>query len=122
MPASFRFRVLARDGLARSGELTTAHGVVRTPVFMPVGTQGAVKAVTPRDLHELGAEMILANTYHLHLRPGEDLIGRLGGLHRFSGWDRAILTDSGGYQAFSLGARRVIREDGIRFRSHLDGA
>jgi queuine tRNA-ribosyltransferase len=122
MPASFRFRLLARDGLARRGEFITAHGAVQTPAFMPVGTQGAVKAVTPRDLRGLGAEIVLANTYHLHLRPGEQLIGRLGGLHRFAGWDRPILTDSGGYQAFSLGARRVVTEDGIRFRSHLDGS
>jgi queuine tRNA-ribosyltransferase len=121
MPGSFSFHVTARDGAARRGTLATAHGIIETPAFMPVGTQGAVKAMTVRDLDDLGAEIILANTYHLHLRPGETLIGRLGGLHRFIGWNRPILTDSGGYQAFSLGARRVITEEGIRFRSHLDG-
>jgi queuine tRNA-ribosyltransferase len=122
MPPSFAFRVTHRDGQARRGELVTAHGVVQTPAFMPVGTQGAVKALTSRDLAEVSAEIILANTYHLHLRPGEALVGRLGGLHRFIGWNAPILTDSGGYQAFSLGDRRVIDEDGISFRSHLDGS
>jgi len=117
----FSFRVLHTDGAARCGEMTTAHGVVKTPAFMPVGTRGAVKGVTPRDLREVGAEIILGNTYHLWLRPGDGLIARLGGLHRFTGWDGPILTDSGGFQAFSLGERRVITEDGIRFRSHLDG-
>jgi queuine tRNA-ribosyltransferase len=122
MAASFGFRVTATDGLARRGEMTTAHGTVQTPAFMPVGTQGAVKAVLPRDLVDVGAEIMLSNTYHLHLRPGDDLIARHGGLHRFIGWDRPILTDSGGYQAFSLGERRTIDEGGIRFRSHLDGS
>jgi queuine tRNA-ribosyltransferase len=102
--------------------MTTAHGVVQTPAFMPVGTRGAVKGVTPRDLREAGAEIILGNTYHLWLRPGDGLIARLGGLHRFMGWDGPILTDSGGFQAFSLGEKRRISEDGIRFRSHLDGS
>ncbi len=95
---------------------------MRTPAFAPVGTRGAVKAVTHRDLIGLGAEMILANTYHLHLRPGAPLVARAGGLHRFIGWDRPILTDSGGYQVFSLGDRRRIDEDGVSFRSHLDGS
>ena len=122
MARRFGFRVTATDGLARRGEMTTAHGVVQTPAFMPVGTQGAVKGVLPRDLVDLGAEIMLSNTYHLHLRPGDDLIARHGGLHRFIGWDRPILTDSGGYQAFSLGARRTIDEQGICFRSHLDGS
>ena len=122
MTGRFGFRVTATDGLARRGEMTTAHGVVSTPAFMPVGTQGAVKGVLPRDLVDLGAEIILSNTYHLHLRPGDDLIARHGGLHRFIGWDRPILTDSGGYQAFSLGERRTIDEQGICFRSHLDGS
>jgi queuine tRNA-ribosyltransferase len=122
MPATFGFRVTARHGEARTGEMTTAHGLVRTPAFMPVGTQGAVKGVLPRDLVELGAEIILSNTYHLHLRPGDELVARHGGLHRFIGWDRPILTDSGGYQAFSLGARRTIDERGIQFQSHLDGS
>ena len=122
MPAPFSFRVLQADGAARRGEMTTAHGVVQTPAFMPVGTRGAVRGVTPRDLREAGAEIILGNTYHLWLRPGDGLIARLGGLHRFMGWDGPLLTDSGGFQAFSLGERRVITEDGIRFRSHLDGS
>ncbi len=122
MPATFAFRVTHQSGPARCGELTTAHGVVQTPVFMPVGTQGAVKGALHRDLVDLGAEIILGNTYHLHLRPGDERIARLGGLHRFIGWDRPILTDSGGYQAFSLGERRTIDEEGIRFRSHLDGS
>ena len=116
------FQVTALDGAARRGRLLTAHGVVETPAFMPVGTAGAVKAVTPRDLEAAGAGMVLANTYHLHLRPGDDLIARRGGLHRFMGWPGPILTDSGGYQVFSLAARRVITEDGVRFRSHLDGS
>jgi len=119
---SFSFRVLHTDGAARRGEMTTAHGVVQTPAFMPVGTRGAVKGMTPRDLREVGAEIILGNTYHLWLRPGERLIASLGGLHRFIGWDGPILTDSGGFQAFSLGEKRAITEDGIRFRSHLDGS
>ncbi len=122
MTASFGFRVTAAAGPARRGEMATAHGVVQTPAFMPVGTQGAVKAVLPRDLADLGAEIMLSNTYHLYLRPGDELIARHGGLHRFIGWDRPILTDSGGYQAFSLGERRTIDERGICFRSHLDGA
>jgi len=113
--------VTHRDGDARAGELQTPHGLVRTPAFAPVGTRGAVKAVTHRDLLGLGAEMILVNAYHLHLRPGAALVARAGGLHRFIGWDRPILTDSGGYQVFSLGDRRTIDEDGGSFRSHLDG-
>ena len=116
------FEITHRDGLARRGRLTTPHGVVETPVFMPVGTQGTVKAMTPRDLEEVGASIILGNTYHLHLRPGDDLIARRGGLHRFMGWPGPLLTDSGGYQVFSLAGRRKITEDGVRFRSHLDGA
>ena len=116
------FELTARDGRARSGRLRTPHGAVETPAFMPVGTAGAVKAVTPRDLRAAGADVVLANTYHLHLRPGDELIARRGGLHRFMGWSGPILTDSGGYQVFSLAARRVIGEDGVRFRSHLDGS
>ncbi len=110
------------DGLARRGVLTTPHGTVETPAFMPVGTQGAVKAITHRDLESLGAEIVLGNTYHLHLRPGDELIARQGGLHRFIGWPRPILTDSGGYQVFSLSSRRRIAEEGAHFRSHLDGS
>jgi queuine tRNA-ribosyltransferase len=122
MANAFGFRLLACDGAARRGELTTPHGVIETPAFMPVGTQGAVKGMTPRDLREAGAQIILANTYHLFLRPGDELIARRGGLHRFMAWDGPILTDSGGFQAFSLGPRRSITEEGIRFRSHLDGS
>jgi len=102
--------------------MTTAHGDVDTPAFMPVGTQGVVKAVIHRDVAEAGAQIILSNTYHLHLRPGDDLIARRGGLHRFIGWELPILTDSGGYQVFSLAARRTITEEGAEFASHLDGS
>jgi queuine tRNA-ribosyltransferase len=118
----FGFTVTHRDGLARRGELRTAHGVVQTPAFMPVGTRGAVKALTHRDVEDLGAEIILGNTYHLYLKPGDGLIAQLGGLHRFIGWTRPILTDSGGYQIFSLADRRRIAEEGAHFRSHLDGS
>src|SRR5262245_43553326 len=118
----FGFIVTACEGPARRGELRTAHGVVQTPAFMPVGTRGAVKGITHRDLEDVGAEIILGNTYHLFLRPGADLIARAGGLHRFIGWDRPILTDSGGYQVFSLATMRKVREEGAEFRSHLDGA
>jgi queuine tRNA-ribosyltransferase len=114
--------VTHRDGVARAGELRTPHGLVRTPAFAPVGTRGAVKGITHRDVLGLGAEIILANAYHLHLRPGAPLVARAGGLHRFIGWDRPILTDSGGYQVFSLGHRRKIDEEGVSFRSHLDGS
>ena len=107
---------------ARLGRLVTAHGVVETPAFMPVGTQGTVKAVLPRDLKEMGCQILLANTYHLYLRPGAELIRGLGGLHRFMSWDGPILTDSGGYQVFSLGAMRKLSEEGVRFQSHLDGS
>jgi queuine tRNA-ribosyltransferase len=120
--SDFRFQVTHRDGAARRGELQTPHGVIQTPAFMPVGTRGAVKAVTHRHLEEIGAEIILGNTYHLYLKPGDSLIARCGGLHRFIGWDRPILTDSGGYQIFSLAQMRRIREDGAEFRSHLDGS
>ncbi len=110
------------DGAARTGVLTTDHGEVRTPAFMPVGTQATVKALAPEDLAELGVEILLANTYHLHLRPGADVIRRLGGLHRFMAWGGPILTDSGGYQVFSLAELREIDPDGVTFRSHLDGS
>ena len=119
---TFQFELTHTDGRARRGVLTTPHGIVQTPAFMPVGTQGAVKGLTHRDLIDAGAEILLSNTYHLYLRPGDDLIARLGGLHRFIGWTGPILTDSGGYQVFSLAARRTIDEEGVRFRSHLDGS
>ena len=109
------------DGGARLGELHTAHGVIQTPAFMPVGTQGAVKAVGHRELEEAGAEIMLANTYHLLVRPGDELIARQGGLHRFIGWNRPILTDSGGFQVYSLAQRRAITEEGAEFQSHVDG-
>src|SRR5256885_5567532 len=118
----FSFSLTHTDGLARRGRMATPHGDVETPAFMPVGTQGAVKGVTHRDLESLGAEILLSNTYHLYLRPGDDLIARRGGLHAFIGWPRPILTDSGGYQVFSLAARCTVAEDGVQFRSHLDGA
>jgi queuine tRNA-ribosyltransferase len=119
---SLAFRLEATSGHARAGWLTTPHGVVPTPIFMPVGTAAAVKAVTTRDLRELGAHIVLANTYHLMLRPGSDLVARLGGLHGFTGWSGPFLTDSGGYQVFSLAALRRLDEEGVRFRSHLDGS
>jgi queuine tRNA-ribosyltransferase len=119
---SFGFQVTHSDGGARRGVMTTSHGAIETPAFMPVGTQGAVKAVHHRDLEALGVEILLSNTYHLHLRPGDDLIARRGGLHRFAGWTRPILTDSGGYQVFSLASRRRIDEEGAHFTSHLDGS
>jgi queuine tRNA-ribosyltransferase len=122
MQTGFGFQLTHTDGGARRGRMTTAHGIVETPAFMPVGTQGAVKGVTHRELEELGAEIVLGNTYHLYLRPGDDLIARRGGLHRFIGWNRPILTDSGGYQVFSLSSRRTIDEHGAHFRSHLDGS
>ncbi len=120
---SLSFEVLKTDATgARRGRLTTPHGVVETPFFLPVGTQASVKALTQEGLEELGAEIILANTYHLYLRPGHELIRRLGGLHQFMSWPRAILTDSGGYQVFSLSELGKVTDEGVRFRSHLDGS
>ena len=116
------FQIQAHCGAARAGRLRTAHGEVQTPVFMPVGTLATVKGVPQETLEELGAEILLANTYHLFLRPGTETIRQLGGLHRFMSWNRAILTDSGGYQVFSLSELRKLREEGVEFRSHLDGA
>ncbi|OFZ18648.1 MAG: tRNA guanosine(34) transglycosylase Tgt [Bdellovibrionales bacterium RBG_16_40_8] len=110
------------DGNARAGRLTTSHGVVETPIFMPVGTKGTVKAMLPEELKDLGAQIILANTYHLHLRPGEETIAKLGGLHKFMNWLGPILTDSGGFQVFSLSALNKVTEDGVKFRSHIDGS
>ena len=118
----FDFDLLATDDRARAGLLQTPHGEAPTPIFMPVGTQATVKAVSPRDLHALGAHVILANAYHLYLRPGDERIARLGGLHAFMGWDGPILTDSGGYQVFSLSQRRELDADGVTFRSHIDGS
>ncbi|MCB0223651.1 MAG: tRNA guanosine(34) transglycosylase Tgt [Anaerolineae bacterium] len=121
---TFSFELLAQDTLthARAGLIHTPHGDIPTPVFAPVGTQATVKTLTPADLHELGATLILANTYHLYLRPGPDLIADFGGLHHFMGWDGPILTDSGGFQVFSLEGLREIDDDGVTFRSHLDGS
>jgi queuine tRNA-ribosyltransferase len=118
---SLTFDVTHRDGAARRGRLQLPHGVVETPAFMPVGTRAAVKGLTVDQLHELDADIALANTYHLHLRPGDELIARAGGLHAFMGWDRPLLTDSGGYQVFSLAGRRTLDETGVVFQSHLDG-
>lgn len=121
---SFEFELLATDpeSGARAGLFHTPHGVVSTPVFAPVGTQATVKALRPRDLHELGATLILSNTYHLYLRPGDERIRELGGLHKFMGWDGPILTDSGGFQVFSLSETREIDADGVTFQSHIDGS
>jgi queuine tRNA-ribosyltransferase len=118
------FQLLKTDTAtaARRGRLRTNHGVVDTPMFMPVGTQGTVKALTPAHLREVGAQIILGNTYHLNLRPGSELIRELGGLHKFMGWDGPILTDSGGFQVFSLAKLRDVRDDGVAFQSHIDGA
>ena len=120
---TFAFEIAKTDPTgARRGRLTTPHGAIETPFFMPVGTQAAVKGLTQEALEELGAEIILANTYHLYLRPGHEVIRKLGGLHQFMSWPRPILTDSGGYQVFSLSGLRKITDDGVRFRSHLDGS
>ena len=115
------FRIQATDGEARRGELTLAHGVVQTPAFMPVGTYGTVKAMTPRELIEVGAQIVLGNTFHLWLRPGLEVVAAHGGLHRFMGWEGPILTDSGGFQVFSLGALRKISEEGVAFQSPING-
>jgi len=118
----FEFELTATDGPARAGLLHTPHGIIPTPVFMAVGTQATVKAMSPRDLNALGADIILANTYHLHLRPGDERIARLGGLHEFMGWNGPLLTDSGGYQIFSLAKMRKLDNEGVTFRSHIDGS
>ncbi len=118
----FEFTLQATSGAARIGTFQTPHGPLPTPVFAPVGTQATVKSVMPRDLHELGATLVLANTYHLYLRPGDELIAQLGGLHRFMAWDGPMLTDSGGFQVFSLDGLRTIDAEGVTFRSHLDGS
>ncbi len=118
----FKFDLQAQDGRARAGTFRTPHGDLQTPVFAPVGTAATVKAVTPAQLEELGATLVLANTYHLYLRPGEDVVSEMGGLHRFMAWERPILTDSGGFQVFSLGDTNRIDDDGVTFRSHVDGS
>ena len=120
----FAFELLHKSAssMARRGRVTTPHGTIETPCYMPVGTQATVKAMTPEDVRAVGAEIILANTYHLHLRPGEALVQEAGGLHRFMHWERPILTDSGGFQVFSLSGLRKISEDGVMFRSHIDGS
>ena len=118
----FEFKIAATSGSARAGTLTLPHGTVETPAFMPVGTQGTVRALSPADLKAVGASMVLANTYHLHVRPGEDVVSQLGGLHRFMAWDRPLLTDSGGFQVFSLAGFRHVADDGVEFQSHVDGS
>ncbi len=118
----FEFQLEATCGAARAGRLTLPHGVIETPVFMPVGTQGTVKTLSPFDLQAAGAQIILGNTYHLHLRPGEEVVEALGGLHRFMAWPKPLLTDSGGFQVFSLKSLRKVDEDGVEFRSHIDGS
>ena len=124
MSTPFEFELLHIDKRtgARRGRLHTPHGVIETPVFMPVGTQATVKTMTPEELKDCGAQIILSNTYHLHLRPGEALVEKAGGLHEFMRWDRPILTDSGGFQVFSLADLRKVEERGVEFRSHLDGS
>lgn len=122
--SKFHFEVLktCKQTGARLGLLHTPHGEIRTPIYMPVGTAATVKAMTPREMEEIGTQILLSNTYHLHLRPGEDLIREAGGLHRFMGWNHPILTDSGGFQVFSLSGIRKIKEEGVTFQSHLDGS
>jgi queuine tRNA-ribosyltransferase len=119
---NFTFDIITRQGMARAGVFHTPHGDIQTPIFAPVGTQATVKAVTPAQLYELDASLVLANTYHLYLRPGDDLVAAMGGLHRFMGWDRPILTDSGGFQVFSLAAMRKVDDDGVTFKSQIDGS
>lgn len=118
----FTFEILAQQGRARAGVFHTPHGPIPTPVFAPVGTQATVKAVTPAQLDDVGANLVLANTYHLYLRPGDELVSELGGLHRFMNWSAPILTDSGGYQVFSLADSRQVDNDGVTFKSHIDGS
>jgi queuine tRNA-ribosyltransferase len=122
VPSPFTFTIEATAGAARAGVFTTPHGAVQTPAFMAVGTQATVKTLDPRDLKEAGAQMILANAYHLHLRPGESLVREMGGLHKFMAWDGPILTDSGGFQVFSLETLRRVSEEGVEFQSHIDGS
>src|SRR5690349_22492316 len=121
MPGPFSFNLISTDGAARRGEFVTPHGRVQTPAFMPVGTQATVKGMTPEMVHATGAEIVLANTYHLMLRPSAERIAALGGLHKFMNWPGPILTDSGGFQVMSLAKLRKLSEKGVTFRSHLDG-
>jgi len=120
--SSFKIILTCPDSRARAGELTTPHGIVPTPVFLPVGSQGTVKTLTPEEIKDIGIAMVLANTYHLYLRPGIAVIEKMGGLHKFMAWDGAILTDSGGYQIFSLASLRKVSDEGVIFRSHIDGS
>ena len=122
MPFSFQLEALDSGTAARAGRFETAHGSVSTPVFMPVGTVATVKTLTPDELRASGCEVLLGNTYHLYLRPGVETVARMGGLHRFMGWDRSILTDSGGFQVMSLTDLNKVTEEGVEFRSHLDGS
>ncbi len=122
MTAMFAFQIEATAGAARVGRLILPHGAVETPVFMPVGTQGTVRALSPADLQAAGASLVLANAYHLHVRPGEAIVAKLGGLHRFMGWERPLLTDSGGFQVFSLAGFRRVDDAGVEFQSHVDGS
>src|SRR3954467_14867393 len=122
MSMSFTFEIAATAGAARAGLFSTPHGPVETPAFMPVGTLATVKALDPDDLVQMGASMILGNAYHLHLRPGDEIVREMGGLHRFMRWDRPILTDSGGFQVFSLAQLRTVDEQGVEFQSHIDGS
>ena len=119
---NFDFKIAAQDGTARAGEFTTPHGVLQTPLFAPVGTQATVKSITPAQLDDLGTTLVLANTYHLFLRPGDELVAKMGGLHEFMQWQRPMLTDSGGFQVFSLAEMRKVDEDGVTFKSHIDGS
>jgi queuine tRNA-ribosyltransferase len=122
MSENFKFKLMATEGNARAGVFSTPHGDIPTPVFAPVGTQATVKAISPAQLEELGASLVLSNTYHLYLRPGDELVAEMGGLHAFMQWPRPILTDSGGFQVFSLADSRVIDDDGVTFKSHIDGS
>lgn len=122
MAIKFKLLKESSDSMARLGEISTPHGIIETPVFMPVGTRATVKAMTPEELKDLGTQVILGNTYHLYLRPGHEIVKEAGGLHKFMNWDKPILTDSGGFQVFSLGDLRKITEEGVEFRSHIDGS
>ena len=122
MDQNFNFQLVAEQGNARAGIFNTPHGEIQTPVFAPVGTQASVKSLTPKHLHEIQASLVLSNTYHLYLRPGDELIGEMGGLHNFMNWQNPLLTDSGGFQVFSLGGINQIDDDGVTFKSHLDGS